>query len=122
MTEINVPLLRKTLEHITAHPEEWNQRMWARVTDCGTACCVAGWAVQFAGHQLGEPECECGTCSDVSHLDDGRRISDVAADVLGLDPSGNACDLFSPSNTLADIWQYASDFTDGEIEIPSEVK
>jgi len=41
----NLPLLRKVLDHIDAHPEEWRQGGWAIETECGTACCIAGFAV-----------------------------------------------------------------------------
>lgn len=41
----NLPLLRKVLDHIDAHPEEWRQSTYATVTDCGTAHCIAGHAV-----------------------------------------------------------------------------
>lgn len=46
---VNVPLLRKTLEHIEAHPEEWNQSAWA----CGTAGCFAWHAAMLDG--AGDP-------------------------------------------------------------------
>lgn len=42
----NLPLLRKVLDHIDAHPEEWNQAQFApQVGDCKTTYCVAGHAV-----------------------------------------------------------------------------
>lgn len=45
--EPNIPLLRKTLEHIEAHPEEWKQETWR----CATGMCFAGWAVTIADRQ-----------------------------------------------------------------------
>lgn len=44
---INVPLLQKTMDHIEAHPEEWDQANWF----CGTKACFAGHAVLLAGAQ-----------------------------------------------------------------------
>jgi len=41
----NVPLLRKVMEHIEAHPEQHVQRSWR----CGTGMCFAGWAADFSG-------------------------------------------------------------------------
>lgn len=45
----NYPLLRKTMEHIEAHPEEHDQRYWGLQTPCGTTMCFAGHAVVLAG-------------------------------------------------------------------------
>ncbi len=45
MPELNVPLLRKTLDHIKAHPNELRQEFWR----CDTGMCFAGWAVTLAG-------------------------------------------------------------------------
>lgn len=41
----NLPLLRKVLDHIDAHPEEWNQGLYWTATVCVTAYCIAGHAV-----------------------------------------------------------------------------
>ncbi len=125
MTGVNVPLLRKTLEHITAHPEEHIQSTWALKRDCGTACCLAGWAVQFAGHEIDWSRgilCEGGGLDSVNVKGMGRTTIDlVAEDVLGL-PMDWASRLYRATNTLADLWQLASEFTDGEIEIPAEFR
>lgn len=55
----NLPLLRKVLDHIDAHPDEWDQRWWEQQQDpvritfyklpktCGTTRCVAGWVQHF---------------------------------------------------------------------------
>lgn len=48
--ERNVPLLRKVMEHVEAHPEEWDQANW--ISHCGTKACFAGWALHFTGHTL----------------------------------------------------------------------
>lgn len=52
----NRELAQKVLDQITAHPETHRQGYWAwkgqlrngEDTYCGTAMCVAGWAVHFA--------------------------------------------------------------------------
>lgn len=52
----NLPLLRKVLDHIDAHPEEWDQSNYVLTEaeqikqqtgqpGCGTAYCIAGHAV-----------------------------------------------------------------------------
>ena len=50
--EIDIPLLRKTLEHIKAHPEEWDQSSWR----CDTGMCFAGWAVTLVGREWATPK------------------------------------------------------------------
>lgn len=46
----NLPLLRKILDHIDAHPEEHDQETWESA--CGTTRCVAGWALHFDGQKV----------------------------------------------------------------------
>lgn len=115
MSRINVPLLRKTLEHITAHPTEWNQEYWGRTFNnerdevCGTAYCLAGHAVVMTGHTL--------TFSNggYSHFtDQGEEIGEVAERELGL-TYDEAYELFHDQNSLFDLWELAEQFTDGEI-------
>lgn len=45
----NYPLLRKTMEHIEAHPEEHDQDHWGLKTACGTVMCFAGHAAVLDG-------------------------------------------------------------------------
>lgn len=121
--ELNVPLLTKVLDHVTAHPEEWNQTVWAVEHSCGTACCVAGWAAVMAGYELkfdGSAVCGCG-CTDAldgdtaSYTTTGEFISDVAQRELGLTES-QAKTLFSGCNGLDTLWSLANAYSDGEIE------
>jgi hypothetical protein len=119
---INVELLRKTLEHITAHPEEHDQTQWAVKTDgCGTAYCLAGHAVQLAGHTIrwraAKDWKRTGLRVVACDVEDGRFISDVATQELGLS-SIQAADLFSANNDIGTLWRLASDYTNGAIEIP----
>lgn len=48
---INIALLRKVMEHIENHPEEWQQSVWRTDQDnrCGTAMCFAGHAAHIGG-------------------------------------------------------------------------
>lgn len=53
----NLPLLRKVLDFISEQPERHDQALWgyeglAPGEECGTAMCVAGWAMYFAGRPL----------------------------------------------------------------------
>lgn len=127
--KVNVPLLRKTLEHITEHPEEWDQCSWATRSNCRTACCLAGTAVVLAGHKIDWHDVCCGSEEFAAHVvtddpllreTDEVAIPMVAARELNL-PLGPAHRLFFPHNSLADLWALAKDYTDGAIEMPEEI-
>lgn len=113
---VNVGRLRAELEFITANPEQWEQRLWAKKdTGCGSACCLAGWTVVhediplfFHGGVL------------ASETLDGRMIGEVAREILGLE-FADADWLFACHNTLYDLWSKASDLTDGAIQIPASL-
>lgn len=91
MTTINVPLLRKVMEHIEAHPDEHDQSYWAKRTPCGTTFCFAGWAVQL-GDPTAKPDWEGLKTTD--RLVNGRGIDEYAAELLGLG-NRDAIALFS---------------------------
>ena len=71
---VNVDLLLKVRDHILADPEHFLMRSFVEKTDCGTACCIAGWAVA-----LSDPG---GT--DVLLDWDNTRIYDSAVNLLGV--------------------------------------
>lgn len=119
---INTPLLRKTLEHITEHPDEWNQGFWAVNMPCGTQYCLAGHAVLLSGQDV-----DWDTTRDVrghqmpERATNGRSIQSAARVALGLSEA-QAFMLFHDYNSLQYLWRSASEFTDGEIETPEEFK
>lgn len=117
---VNVERLRAVLEHITAHPEEWNQETWAQRTPCGTAFCLAGHTVVMAGLKVDWDDAEDGVSSTVKN---GSFIDEVATELLGLDSGASMFghQLFAPYNTLADLWRIAGELTGGEIAAPPEV-
>ena len=129
---LNVPLLTKVLDHITANPKEWNQRVFVREATCGTAACVAGWAVIMTGHTLEYEQGECihgsrtEACREACRAQfarctaDEKFIADVARHELGLTAAQSAC-LFKGTNDLHDLWALASVFSDGEIQRLDEV-
>lgn len=99
----NIPLLRRTLDHIRAHPEEWRQGYWR----CGTTMCFAGHAAFLAGGEWFHPEDPM--CSymvaqpgEVTYLRGAVRVEDRARRVLGL-TEGQADELFAGINTLGEI-------------------
>lgn len=122
MTTIDVPRLRKVLEHATAHPEEHDQRFWVRRTACGTVCCIAGRVVIDA-HGVDK--------ISFSVLDDSAWAVEVngslvyiaveAGVLLGL-TSEQVDELFHRVNTLGDLWRIAYRITGGAIEVPLHVR
>lgn len=49
---MNIPLLRQIQAQIIQHPDTFEMRDW----DCGTAACIAGWAIRLthkASNQCG---------------------------------------------------------------------
>lgn len=120
MSGPNVPLLRKTLEHIEAHPEEWKQKVWR----CNSGMCFAGWAATLHGAEwayaagddtwravdfvesgapavpgLDEEEAYTVVIDDNASL---WPVGAYAGQALGLG-EGDAEALFAPHNTLPAI-------------------
>jgi hypothetical protein len=50
-TKPNAELAYRVLDHIDAHPEQWNQGLWVTKVECGTAACFAGWACLLSGEK-----------------------------------------------------------------------
>jgi hypothetical protein len=107
---INVALLKQTLAHIEAHPEEWDQTEFR----CGSGMCFAGWAAQLAGGRwyADNPDEALGDAL-IAEPDDpwafearaGVRVvyAQLRAErVLGLDRK-QANRLFAGSNRLPDL-------------------
>jgi hypothetical protein len=125
---INVPLLRKSLEHITAHPEQWEQHSWAVQTEsCGTQFCLAGWAVSLAGHDIewGEPDefgerFADGVIGEYDSLGNPESVENVARRELGFTANNRGGYMFFGSNTLGNLWHLANTLTCGEIDVPEE--
>jgi hypothetical protein len=127
--DINAPILRKALEHITAHPEEWRQSIWALKDLCGTECCLAGTIVAQQGYHF---IWDNGAAQfAVKPGVEGKRYIPHAAavELLGRPLhefiSGDAGyamikRLFYSTHNLRDLWSLASLMTNGEIEIPEE--
>lgn len=107
LPEPNLPLLRKVLEHIDAHPEEWYQSSWGIHTPqsaCGTAFCVAGHAVMLSGE--GYTFAPDGEFYDSAELP--VHPAEEAQKLLGLlDEEGDF--LFAGSNTREHVQSIAED-------------
>lgn len=55
MSDVNVDLLRRTLQYIEEHPERWDQSVW--ISEDGEKRCFVGTAVYLDGPDL-EWECD----------------------------------------------------------------
>jgi hypothetical protein len=104
----NYPLLRKTLEHIEAHPEEHDQGTWGLETQCGTTMCFAGQAVVLDGlspiwtNLIQGPADERQMISVVMKDGTLHSVYDGAQRILGLS-NGEAEALFMDCMTLEDV-------------------
>lgn len=117
MTTPNVALLRQTLAHIEANPDEWNQRHWR----CGTGMCFAGWAATLAGGQWYEDDQSVhrdeliAEDGDTGEYDHGGvitvHVDDRARRILGLD-EGQAERLFDAVNNLHDLRRIVGELTE----------
>jgi hypothetical protein len=93
--DLNVALLRKTMEHIEAHPEEHDQATWV----CGSQMCFAGHAAVADGATL-EPGMYMPNA--MSEWLGTTHVSDYAQRALGL-TSGEANRLFYADNSVEDL-------------------
>lgn len=107
----DIDLAKQVLAHITAQPGSWNQSMWARRTECGTAFCFAGHAVAIAYpgavFDFGDDVLFGDEVDDAYHVtlpgeSEPRGVRDVAMERLGLN-EGEANELFDSYNDLEDL-------------------
>lgn len=125
--EIDVDLMRGTLEHIVLHKKNWDQHLWGKRSEkCGTSYCAGGWAVVLAGLKVvwvvdglngdwswgNHVELEDGTTESI--LQAGRRV-------LGLN-DWQTDTWFCVDRTLAQLWEWANLWTKGEIAIPEDMR
>lgn len=71
---MNIELLRKIKAEIVAEPDAFRMDVWT----CGTAHCIAGWAIQLSGLMF-DPVIEEERPADTVG---GRSAMDVAAELL----------------------------------------
>lgn len=123
---VNVPLLRKTLEHITAHPEEWDQSSWAvKTPDCGTQYCLAGHVVTLQGMEVEWDDNDADGDDEIGSdciAPDGELISIEAQARIDLGLSRDqSYHLFHGNNSLRMLWHLAGEYTNGEIQPPPDL-
>jgi hypothetical protein len=109
----NVDLLERTLAHIEANPDTWDQSMWSKQTECGTAYCFAGHAVA-----LTYPDAQLHFYSDTVTIYPGTplaedvQISETASELLGLDGYESEV-LFDANNALDRLRRLVADLAAG---------
>ena len=128
MTHIkNWPLAWRVVEHIINHPETHNQGLY--VTPCGTAACVAGWAVALSGWKFAT---EHGEFIEEAISPDRRYQTDVrtvAVDLLGIRDSdadygvdSDADELFNGGNSVHDILTKLTKWAEDDgVTVPARV-
>lgn len=94
---MNIPLLKAVRDKIASEPHQFEMAHYftrfldckdahkIKIPDCGTACCIAGWALAI--HKGKKPNVL---------KDDGASTGREAAGVLGIDHIGSEC-LFHES-------------------------
>jgi hypothetical protein len=115
----NTELLVRTLAHIEAHPDEWDQLHWARLAPCGTAYCFAGTALALAGKaefQWGSRAVD--SMEFAEQMADGEDIGTAAQRLLDLDMD-DADALFDPNNTLDHLRQIVGQLTSDHTGAPA---
>lgn len=128
---INVGVLRRALEHITANPHEWDQRSWAHrvmsqpdetaaVPACGTVYCLAGMIVVRELDARPEFLSDMMETSIAVAGNETFTISEKAAELVGI-PFGMSSLLFRSSNDLYRLWAIAEYITAGDIQVPEQV-
>lgn len=65
---MNIPLLRRIQRQIKSSPEKLRMNKYAtRIKGCGTAYCIAGWALKLSGYTEKKIR-ECDTAQTASQL------------------------------------------------------
>jgi hypothetical protein len=111
---------------IQAFPERHNQQQWISgeidvenyaAVECGTACCVAGWAVAFSGLKVNENSWDSygGEGYRCVHDADGNEwhVANKAREILDLSP-GQGNRLFEGQNSREFIVGYLDTLNKGE--------
>lgn len=83
---LDIPLARKVLEHLLAHPEEHDQSYFGVQKSCGTTACIAGTAILMDSQsKVAWEPCSQGIQMQCVAIDgEFVSIDDRAAELLGL--------------------------------------
>lgn len=97
---MNIELLQEIKARILAEPDSFRMDTWT----CGTAHCIAGWAVLLSGLTIANPDAE----TFAQRLTDGRTPDMAATQVLDIpaDPD----DWDSPAERLFHVGDWPAEF------------
>lgn len=120
MTDIyvtpNIERLDAVLAYIKAHPDEHDQDVWRKKTECGTTMCFAGHAVAMF-----TPDAEWvhiplqpNDFDKVTINGQMKTVAQVAADLLGLSDD-DADTLFYGAATIGDVEFILDDIKEGVV-------
>lgn len=101
-------LAKKVRSHVTAHPNQHDQRVWCEVGECGTNACIAGWTAILSGAEPFFGDAEDEQIETATVIFPGGRLEDVslyARKMLGLGEFESR-ELFLTRNTAADALEY----------------
>jgi hypothetical protein len=104
--------LRRALEHSTEHPDQHDQRVWARRRNCGgVVVCISYHVAIMCGHQVNWGAAEG---QHVAWITDNRLLYWVVrakpSSWPAMKPTG-----YATSNTIEGLWPLAAEFTNSEI-------
>lgn len=133
---LNVSLLLKELRHVTIHPEQWDQGVWAKATQeekpdprpsaCGSYGCLAGNTVIHSGERLywekegtifqdgAEVPLWIAAFVQTAEGHRGESVSYTAQALFGM-TRHQAMRMFAGENTLDQLWEIAGEIAGGEI-------
>jgi hypothetical protein len=111
MTAPNAELAYRVLDHIDAHPEQWDQGVYIGKVECGTVACFAGWTVLLSGLEPGwhrDSSRESGYRETTNRTSTGESVSEAAEGLLRAsryidEGSDYERDLFEQFNTREDL-------------------
>jgi len=107
----NAELAYLVLDHIDAHPEQWDQGRWISRpdgADCGTAGCFAGWACMLSGNQPDWTMSNGKWTNTVTADGYWKYVGDRAAELLGISEV-DAEMLFDADNQRDDLDRHVAE-------------
>lgn len=111
MSEPNAELAYRVLDHIDAHPTEWDQATWK----CGSSHCFGGWAVVLSGATVDYSNDELVVVAGPDELLD-LEIEDAARQALGVTPVGAYVENFNgPGRHRDPGWLFGASNTRAEL-------
>lgn len=122
---MKIELMEKVLNFITDNPKEHDQGAWVqRSPMCGTTGCLAGHTVLMTGYEVAWIPGDFEATDVIINGADGRYAEPICIVAQReLDLTGfQAGVMFRSSNTLADLWFLANEYSDGVIEVPEQFK